>query len=114
MWTKRLCRRPIIAGVESIELTLKSARLLGAFLAEPGGHRYGFELMRLTGLPSGTVYPLLARLETAGWLARTMEDIDPSAEQRPRRALYSLTAEALPVARARLTAIAREFGNHED
>ena len=29
------------------------------------GHRYGFEIMRAAELPSGTVYPLLRRLEAA-------------------------------------------------
>ena len=95
--------------MQDVELTLKSARLMNAFLAEPGRTRYGLELMRLTGMPSGTMYPLLARFESAGWLAKSREDIDPVAEGRPRRTLYSLTPEAVPVARAKIAAIGAEF-----
>jgi len=95
--------------MQDVELTLKSARLVNAFLAEPGCARYGLELMRLTGMPSGTMYPLLARFESAGWLTRTREDIDPVAEGRPRRTLYTLTEEAVPVARAKMAALAAEF-----
>jgi DNA-binding PadR family transcriptional regulator len=96
--------------VQDIELTLKMARLLNPFLADPARPRYGMELMQATELPSGSLYPMLAKFTQAGWLTRTKEDIDPRAEGRPRRYLYTLTAEALPVARERLAAIGAEFG----
>jgi PadR family transcriptional regulator, regulatory protein PadR len=95
--------------MRDIELTLKSARLVSAFLADPACPRYGFDLMRLTGLPSGSVYPMLARFEAAGWLELTREDIDPSIEKRPARMLYALTAEAVPAARAKLAVISEEL-----
>jgi PadR family transcriptional regulator PadR len=95
--------------MRDIELTLKSARLISVFLADPARRRYGFDLMQITGLPSGSVYPMLSRFAAAGWLERSREDIDPSAEKRPSRTLYALTAEAVPVARAKLAAIGKEF-----
>ena len=44
---------------------------------DPQRPRYGFELMRLTGQPSGSLYPNLAKFENAGWLTGGKEDIDP-------------------------------------
>ena len=38
-------------------------RVLGAFLTDPAAPRYGYDLMKAAHLPSGTLYPLLARLE---------------------------------------------------
>ncbi|MFN7929787.1 MAG: hypothetical protein U0Y68_17950 [Blastocatellia bacterium] len=35
--------------------------------AVENGYRYGFDVMTITGLPSGTVYPALRRLEEAGF-----------------------------------------------
>ncbi|MDQ3600926.1 MAG: PadR family transcriptional regulator [Actinomycetota bacterium] len=49
---------------------------------------YGLELMRKTGLPSGTVYPILARLEDARWVVSRWEN---SAARGPRKRLYQLT-----------------------
>lgn len=61
-------------------------------LAIRAGYRYGFELMDATGLPNGTVYPLLRRLERRGVLAAAWEDeAKARAEQRPARRYYRLT-----------------------
>ena len=57
------------------------------------GHRYGFEMMRVTGLASGTVYPLLRRLEHGGLVTSSWEDVDPSEEGRPQRRVYIATKE---------------------
>jgi DNA-binding MarR family transcriptional regulator len=70
------------------------------------GHAYGFDVMRVTGLPSGTVYPLLRRLEAAGMVASRWEDSsDAHADARPARRYYEPTstgASALAAARERL------------
>jgi DNA-binding PadR family transcriptional regulator len=57
------------------------------------GHGYGFDLMDATGLPSGTVYPLLRRLEARG-LVRSRWEREAAAHGagRPRRRNYELTA----------------------
>jgi PadR family transcriptional regulator PadR len=54
------------------------------------GYRYGFDIMDVTGLPSGTVYPALRRLERDGWVQSNWED-EQLAEQRPTRKYYRLT-----------------------
>jgi PadR family transcriptional regulator, regulatory protein PadR len=58
------------------------------------GHVYGFSVMETTGLPSGTVYPALRRLERSGlvrsqWEAQRVAD----ADQRPVRKYYRITRE---------------------
>ena len=64
---------------------------------------YGFDLADQTKLKSGTMYPLLARLEKAGWLTSRTEDVDPHLVGRPRRRLYALTGEGELAARQELT-----------
>jgi DNA-binding PadR family transcriptional regulator len=72
-------------------LTYPTAAVL---LAIQAGHRYGFDLMDATGLPNGTVYPLLRRLERRGVLTGAWEDEEVArAEQRPPRRYYQLTPE---------------------
>jgi PadR family transcriptional regulator, regulatory protein PadR len=84
-------------------MTIPTLRVLAALLGDPLGEHYGLELCRAAGLPSGTVYPILARLEGAGWLTSTWEDIDEQAEGRRRRRYYRLTGTGLASARAALT-----------
>ena len=68
-------------------------------LEDPTGEHYGLDLGKRSGLLTGTVYPLLRRLEDAGWLASAEEDVDPVAAGRPRRRLYRLTGEGEVAAR---------------
>lgn len=57
------------------------------------GHCYGFRIIEETGLPSGTVYPLLRRFEAAGLVTSDWEtDVSPSEEGRPRRRYYRIEA----------------------
>jgi len=51
--------------------------------------------MKLTGMASGSLYPMLARLERAGWLIRGKEDIDQRAAGRPARTNYTITGAAV-------------------
>ena len=49
------------------------------------GHRYGFDIMEATGLASGTVYPVLSRLERDGLVDSAWEDeARATAEARPQ------------------------------
>lgn len=89
-----LCRLSTIPQV-----TRQTERLLAALLRGGSRHRYGLELTRETGLKSGTLYPILARLEAAGWLVSEWEQIDPSLEGRRPRRYYRLTREGEKVAR---------------
>ncbi len=56
------------------------------------GHRFGFEIMEITGLPSGSVYPALRRLERDELAS---SDWEPEAEAtgngRPARRYYQIT-----------------------
>ncbi len=78
------------------------------------GHRYGFEIMKAAHLPSGTVYPLLRRLETSGMVASRWERADAARDEgRPPRRYYTATAEgaqALSEARERVLAQQALFG----
>ena len=82
-------------------------------LAIVHGHRYGFDVMDATGLPDGTVYPILRRLERRGVLEGAWEnDGVASAEQRPPRRYYRLTRageEAVGEVRERFPALLRLF-----
>lgn len=56
-----------------------------------GGCRYGFDIMEKTGLPSGTVYPILRRLEQAELIQSKWERGEAQELQRPQRRYYRLT-----------------------
>ena len=57
------------------------------------GYQYGFDMIDQTGLPSGTVYPALSRLERDGLVKSAWEsEADAHAEGRPARRYYKLTA----------------------
>jgi DNA-binding PadR family transcriptional regulator len=60
--------------------------------AVANGHLYGFDIIDITGLPGGTVYPALRRLEEAGHLASKWEKPHIAQSQlRPARKYYELT-----------------------
>ena len=63
---------------------------------------YGAQLGAQTHLPSGTVHPILARLEGIDWVTSRWEDIDPTTEGRPARRYYRLTREGRAQAEAAL------------
>ena len=75
-------------------------RVLRAFLDDPSAPRYGYDLMKAAGLQSGTLYPLLGRLEEDGLVSSGWE-VPQSAGERPRR-YYRLTGEGTAVARVEL------------
>jgi PadR family transcriptional regulator, regulatory protein PadR len=79
------------------------------------GYSHGFDIIEVSGLQSGTVYPLLRRLEDAGLLKSKWERAERArAEQRPPRRIYQVTgsgAEALEEALARFPGVARMFGS---
>jgi PadR family transcriptional regulator, regulatory protein PadR len=89
-----------------INLTYPVALVLAALAA---GHRYGFDIMEVTGLPSGTVYPLLRRLESGAYVVAQWEGEEPAQrEGRPQRRYYSITdagRELLARARSRFATV---------
>ncbi len=72
-------------------MSLQSLKVLRAFIADPMRQLSGADIAKMTRLASGTLYPILFRLETAGWLKSAWEKVDPSEVGRPRRRLYTLT-----------------------
>jgi DNA-binding PadR family transcriptional regulator len=78
-----------------MRLSMQTLRILQLFAETPDEPRYGLEVMELTSLQSGTVYPALHRLESNGWLLSREEDVDASAAGRPARRLYHLTPTGL-------------------
>jgi PadR family transcriptional regulator, regulatory protein PadR len=84
------------------KMTIPTQLVLEALLDNPRAERYGLEIGEAAGLRSGTVHPILARLEAYGWLASRWEDIDASAEGRPARRYYTLTAEGVQAAQVAL------------
>ena len=77
------------------------------------GHRFGFDVMDATQLPSGTVYPVLRRLESLGYVASSWEDDEKAKKaNRPRRRNYQLTREGrehLAEAESRYRAVSKLF-----
>lgn len=66
------------------------------------GGVYGYTIMETTGLPSGTVYPALRRLEREGLIqSRWEEGSIAEGEQRPRRNYYEMTADGSAALEAR-------------
>jgi PadR family transcriptional regulator PadR len=85
------------------------AVVVRAFLEEPSEPRYGFELMESLGISSGTLYPILAKLERQGWIEGRREEIDPSVAGRPPRRNYCLTDEGLMRARNALAELSSQL-----
>jgi len=84
-------------------MTTPVLKVVAALLADPAAERYGLQLMEATGLASGTLYPILVRLERAGWVSSRWEQTDPVAERRPVRRYYRLTAAGAAAARDEVT-----------
>ena len=70
-------------------LTYATAVILQAVA---NGYLYGFDIIDITGMPGGTVYPALRRLEETGYLVSKWEEQSiAQAEPRPARKYYELT-----------------------
>lgn len=67
-------------------------------LHEGPGWSYGYDLSRVTGLKSGTLYPMLSRLVEYGLLEAVWEQAQPVG--RPPRHLYRLSAAGAELARS--------------
>lgn len=66
--------------------------------------KHGFDIIDATGLPSGTVYPALARLERDGLVRSSWEDAATARlEKRPPRRYYRVTAQGARVLEIELT-----------
>lgn len=68
----------------------QTSRVLAALTRQPSNWHHGYALARETGLQSGTLYPILMRLEERGWLETQWETPPPGG--RPPRHMYRLTS----------------------
>jgi PadR family transcriptional regulator, regulatory protein PadR len=80
-----------IIMAEKIRVSGPTLKLLKLLLEKPKEGRSGAEISKITKLGSGTMYPLLQRLEIAKWIEGEWENVDPSEVGRPKRRLYKLT-----------------------
>jgi PadR family transcriptional regulator len=67
----------------------------------PDEELYGLRIAQRAGRKAGSVYPILARLEEAGWLESCWER-EERAERGPRRRFYRLSPDGLAAARTLL------------
>ena len=76
-----------------MRITLATALVMQAIGA---GHCHGFEIVDVTGYPTGTVYPALRRLERDGYVRSRWEaERTATREGRPARRYYELTASGV-------------------
>jgi len=91
--------------VPPFRVTAATRAVLQILLEEPRHSHYGLEICEKAGYQSGTVYPVLARLEGCGWLESSWEE-DPAAGDstarglaRPRRRYYRFSTDGAAAAR---------------
>jgi PadR family transcriptional regulator len=87
-----MARRPSLQTLEVLQLMLQ----------QPTADFYGLELAKAAGIATGTIYPILRRLEDSGWVESSWEQIDPHEQGRPRKRLYRLTGLGAREARRHL------------
>jgi len=94
---------------QPIRLTLQTLRVLRVLLDDPAGEHYGLEISKKSGLPTGSIYPILTRMEVSGLVSSAWEDIDEAAAKRRRRRYYRLTSDGLEFARREVANAARSL-----
>jgi PadR family transcriptional regulator, regulatory protein PadR len=72
-------------------MSSQTLKVLGTLMASLQDELSGAEIGRVAKLSSGTLYPILMRLEGAGWLESRWETDDPKSLGRPRRRFYRVT-----------------------
>jgi DNA-binding PadR family transcriptional regulator len=87
-----------------LRMTLQTQLVLDQLLNAPDNELYGLEVIRQSGLTAGTVYPIMQRLERAGWVTSRWEKVPDSEQGRPARRYYKLCSDGIQQA---LTALAR-------
>jgi len=86
------------------EFSAQTLSVLAALSQQPSDWQHGYALAKLTGLKSGTLYPILIRLADRGLVEACWQD-EPQPG-RPRRHLYRLTAAGLASATGALASAA--------
>jgi DNA-binding PadR family transcriptional regulator len=86
--------------VKPLRITGPTLKVIGQLMTAPTKGIAGAEISKETGIASGTLYPILFRLEQTKWITSEWEDIDPSEVGRPRKRLYTLTSLGLKESRS--------------
>lgn len=90
----------------ALKMTGPVQQVLRAMLEDAAVPRYGLEISKQAGLETGTLYPIMARLEGVGWVESHWEDPELSiGDGRPRRRYYQLTKDGAEQARVALAEI---------
>jgi PadR family transcriptional regulator, regulatory protein PadR len=96
-------------GAEKPRLSVQTLKVLAA-LSGAKTELSGSEIARSTKLASGTLYPILLRLEQAGWVDSRWEEGDPHELGRPRRRFYAITGLGARNAQAAYREVRQAFG----
>jgi PadR family transcriptional regulator, regulatory protein PadR len=78
-------------GTDQPRITSQTLKVLGALISSKD-EISGADIARHTKLSSGTLYPILMRLEHHKWITSEWEEGDPRKLGRPRKRLYQITA----------------------
>jgi len=88
-----------LLAVKTPRMSPETLLVLERFVERPTDWRYGYDLSRETGLKSGTLYPILMRLEKHTWLEACWVATEDGV---PPRHTYRLTPNGLELARTQL------------
>jgi PadR family transcriptional regulator PadR len=80
-------------------ITTQTLKVLTALMSRTQDDVSGADIGRSTKLASGTLYPILMRLEDAGWVESRWERDSPQELGRPRRRFYKITGVGMKKAR---------------
>jgi DNA-binding MarR family transcriptional regulator len=97
-------------GNDSLRLTGSTLKVIGALMEVPLDGLSGADISRSTGVASGTLYPILYRLERLGWLQSEWEEGIPAALGRPRKRLYTVTPMGVREAEAAFQSVMPRSG----
>jgi DNA-binding PadR family transcriptional regulator len=73
-------------------MTLNLLKVLVALRDASAGGMYGLELAKAAGVPRGTIFGIVERMKSEGWVDTRMEPGDPAQKGRPLRTFYVLNA----------------------
>lgn len=102
--------RVSIMANDQPRLSSQTLRVLGALVSRPEDELSGAQIGRTAKLATGTLYPILSRLERAGWVESRWENGDPRILGKPRRRFYSITALGAKKATAAVDELQTAFG----
>lgn len=94
-----LCRLMSMGARRRRRISDATARVLQLFLDDSNNPRYGLQILKTSRIPSGSLYPILIRLEEQEIIGSRWESATASSLGRPRRRLYELTPAGRSTAR---------------